>query len=791
MKLLAGFLGLSAGSIVMPSEFEFPEDGKYDKKNTFCFKHSGEFSGINHVKSFPEVSNDIKLAEKWLSARGAGNPRSSMSVMFNKDFRPEESLLLHACEEGPDVRGLFYDDELVGARFGLNDCNEFYVLTPFKGVLPYKITDELNFNGKDAKKFKKQRKNFERIVGRDVEINKQDGHSDECHKVQKWVKGKVVDLEERDYPFPQNEVSLWDSDIQSTLDNIAMMNQLDVPMRVGKEMYEQVFALQAMHKGLWDFSMQMAAYEMGVKVPCFDLQNCLSDPERDCLDLIGQCGEQKKFEGLIKKFMEEEMGYFGFGNVNHGDIAILFDQIDEKDDMEYFRVFVKKFVKLFEKKNPEWDLSWDDKKELERLAGMLLMQVDEFMKGDKKPDIGGEMSIEAVVTELFTDPTGFLEDLAEMDMEQMMAMVRSLLGPMMDEEMIMVVEEVMQSMDWEMVSGALNGLSALLEGKISIEDVLDDLWMMNDLSGFVPMTEEILNMVGLPEQMRPLIDGFLEVSKMILSDIEGFLEAVNEEPDMVAMKMKEAFGIWFSMLEISDEDATALILESPLFSFDTDLFNAIMVSNNTDDYYGAIAMVTENLFETIGYISEKLADVDAGMPIDAEMLGAIKGHVDNVSFGILYMFLNFEDEMTITFGIVEVIVQEVNNILETYFMFKPTDVASMLLYFRDEIQQGYDMVRGFILPRVADAIDVAMSGRDTIAGLLHVGVDQVNHLGNMTGFFIDFDEIDMMFTDAPAIASWMDAVRYGLMGDPQTDEYFSYLLEDGSSSSSSSSSSVV
>ena len=89
--------------------------------------------------------------------------------------------------------------------------------------------------------------------------------------------------------------------------------------------------------------------------------------------------------------------------------------------------------------------------------------------------------------------------------------------------------------------------------------------MMNDLSGLAPMAEEIINMIGLPEQMRPLIDGFMEVSKMILGDIEGFLEAVNEEPDVVAMKMKEAFGIWFSMLEISDEDATALILESPLF----------------------------------------------------------------------------------------------------------------------------------------------------------------------------------------------------------------------------------
>ena len=121
------------------------------------------------------------------------------------------------------------------------------------------------------------------------------------------------------------------------------------------------------------------------------------------------------------------------------------------------------------------------------------------------------------------------------------------------------------------------------------------------------------------------------------------------------------------------------------------------------------------------------------MPIDPMMLAGIKSHVDNVSFGILYMFLNFEDEMTITFGIVEVfykernlflltsfkvIVQEVNNILESYFMFKPTDVASMLLYVRKDIQHGYDMVRQFILPLVADAIDVAMDKRDTIAGLL-------------------------------------------------------------------------
>ena len=114
-------------------------------------KHAGEFSGLNYAKSFPEVSNDMKLAEKWLSNKGAANYRSSMSVMFNKEFRPESALLLHGCEKGPDVLGLYDKDELVGARFDIQDACDFYLMTPAKGVLSYKQSHEFNFNAKDAR----------------------------------------------------------------------------------------------------------------------------------------------------------------------------------------------------------------------------------------------------------------------------------------------------------------------------------------------------------------------------------------------------------------------------------------------------------------------------------------------------------------------------------------------------------------------------------------------------------------------------------------------------------------
>ena len=94
----------------------------------------------------------MKLAEKWLSNKGAANFKSSMSVMFNKEFRPESSLLLHGCEHGPDVMGLFFEEELVGARFDVKDDCDFYVLTPAKGALPYKQSHEFNFSAKNARK---------------------------------------------------------------------------------------------------------------------------------------------------------------------------------------------------------------------------------------------------------------------------------------------------------------------------------------------------------------------------------------------------------------------------------------------------------------------------------------------------------------------------------------------------------------------------------------------------------------------------------------------------------------
>ena len=93
----------------------------------------------------------MKLAEKWLSNKGAANYKSSMSVMFNKEFRPESAMLLHGCEKGPDVMGLYNEDELVGARFDIQGDCDFYVMTPAKGPLSYKQSHEFNFNLKDAR----------------------------------------------------------------------------------------------------------------------------------------------------------------------------------------------------------------------------------------------------------------------------------------------------------------------------------------------------------------------------------------------------------------------------------------------------------------------------------------------------------------------------------------------------------------------------------------------------------------------------------------------------------------
>ena len=92
----------------------------------------------------------------------------------------------------------------------------------------------------------KQRPKLREIAGRDLEITKQDGHNEECHKVEKWMINKKVELEVGMYPFMQNEVSLWDKNLTETLDKIAMMNGLfDIPIKVGKEMYEQALTIQA------------------------------------------------------------------------------------------------------------------------------------------------------------------------------------------------------------------------------------------------------------------------------------------------------------------------------------------------------------------------------------------------------------------------------------------------------------------------------------------------------------------------------------------------------------------
>ena len=72
------------------------------------------------------------------------------------------------------------------------------------------------------------------------------------------------------------------------------------------------------------------------------------------------------------------------------------------------------------------------------------------------------MLFESSKFEPHKDPLGFLEKLAEMDMDEMMGMIRSTFGMMMDEETMMVVEEIMRSIDWEMMTGFLNGLTGLI-----------------------------------------------------------------------------------------------------------------------------------------------------------------------------------------------------------------------------------------------------------------------------------------------------------------------------------------
>merc|ERR1712176_60524 len=527
--------------------------------------------------------------------------------------------------------------------------------------------------------------------------------------------------------------------------------------------------IQAMYKGLWDFGMQAEAAAMGIEVPCFQLQNCLSDPMSDCLKLIKQCGEQKMLEGLIKKFLARNPEFYG--NLEFGDVGMLLAQVDKvtDDDKEFYDRFVRRFVALLEKKNPEWELTEMDKEGLRGMAGMLLMEIQEWENnGDKWNDEPkDDMSIASLVSDLVEDPVGFLEDMAEMDMEELMKMMRRVLGPIMGEEMMMEVEMVMRSMDWEGIRDLLNGLTAVFNGDISFDELLRGI--MDETS--TEQVGEILQMVGIiDENMMPLVNGFLNVGEKILMDAERFLEMLANNPDDVAEGITDEFSEWFEMNGIERDDALEIVLGSPLFSFDVASFNAILASDNPSFMYGAIAMISETIFETISYIEDF---VGQGL-LPAEMWAEIKAMVENTANGILWSFINLPED-AVVFGVIETLVVAVNDVLDKFVDFRPYDLACLIRNMRNDVQALYEMIRPFILPRVADAIDVAMDGHDTISGLLHVGFDQVNHLGNMTDFFIDFDEIAAMFNDTPGIKSWIDAVLNGFLARPD-NEYWNSTM---------------
>lgn len=310
--------------------------------------------------------------------------------------------------------------------------------------------------------------------------------------------------------------------------------------------------------------------------------------------------------------------------------------------------------------------------------------------------------------------------------------------------------------------------------------------MGGDLSGITSAVDEILKMLQIDENEMVLANGFLDVGGMILMDVDGFLEAVNKSPDEVASRITFAFSEWFEMVGIDEQQALDIVLGSPLFSFDTATFNASISSENPNDMYIAIALVSENIFESLSYIEDNLIDAGfiEGSLLPADMLSAIKGNVDQVANGILWSFLNLPEDL-IVFGVIEVIVAEVNNVLSDYVGFQPQHLAFMIASMRQQIHMGYEMSKLFILPRVADAIDVAMDGRDTLSGLLNVAIDQVNFIGNMTDFTINFDEIDAMLTDAPGIKAWIDAIRYGFLASFD-DTYFSEFSDSSSSSFSES-----
>ena len=104
---------------------------------------------------------------------------------------------------------------------------------------------------------------------------------------------------------------------------------------------------------------------------------------------------------------------------------------------------------------------------------------------------------------------------------------------------------------------------------MSFDEFVGGLMMLMDadMSGIVGTVDEILQMVGLDVPGMVLANGFLDVGRMIMMDVDGFLEAVNESPADVAKGIVDSFSDWFKMNGISEEEAFMIVSQSPLFRF--------------------------------------------------------------------------------------------------------------------------------------------------------------------------------------------------------------------------------
>ena len=93
--------------------------------------------------------------------------------------------------------------------------------------------------------------------------------------------------------------------------------------------------------------------------------------------------------------------------------------------------------------------------------------------------------------------------------------------------------------------------------------------MMGDMrpdSGLAAQVGGILQMVGVDENVMPLVNGFLNVGEKIL-DAERFLEMLAESPDDVAQLITDEFSEWFEMNGIERDEALEIVVGSPLFRF--------------------------------------------------------------------------------------------------------------------------------------------------------------------------------------------------------------------------------